>query len=447
MILDRTQPPALQRDLDIDFPEFEVLRHKHFSLSVFPAKGLEVISLTLFFPKRFPIPPTPLLQLAVAALLLRGTEKHTADKLAMALESLGVRLSCHAQKDAYEIRMRCARQNLEPALHLLREILLTPTYPNSEIQQWANSERESLKALLEDPEFLAQQALQPVLFGAKHPYGQIISLADFDRLTPSEKIFNANEQQVFPRMLSRMWRDDILPCGFVAIAAGGLSMADIILLYNKLSRFPSRYTYLVPAPAMPALPKKRLIYTPCPNSAQVAILGGTCFLPRTEPTDDFGLDVALALLGGVFRSRLMLNLREDKGYTYGVRLRLFERQALTFISIQTTVGKDYAQDALKEIRYEFERLQAEPPTQEEVDGLRTELLVSLMEQFDNPLQAARLLTDFRLPDVDASARMRAKIDTIRTITPEKIWHIAQRELFFTNFVWSIAGGDPIDALP
>lgn len=446
MTLDRTQPPALRRDLNIDFPEFEVLRHKHFSLSVFPAKGLEVISLTLFFPKRFPI--NPLLHWALAALLVRGTEKHTADKLAMALESLGVRLSCHAQKDAYEIRMRCARQNLEPALRLLREILLTPTYPNSEVRQWVNSERESFKALLEDPEFLAQQALQPVLFGAKHPYGQIISLANFDLLTPSEKIFDANvQQQIFPRMLSRMWRDDILPCGFVAIAAGGLSMADIILLDNKLSRFPSKPTYVMPMLAMPALPKKRLIYTPCPNSAQVAILGGTCFLPRTEPTDDFGLDVALALLGGVFRSRLMLNLREDKGYTYGVRLRLFERQALTFVSIQTTVGKAYAQDALKEIRYEFERLQAEPPTQEEVDGLRTELLVSLMEQFDNPLQAARLLTDFRLQDVDASARMRSKIDTIRTITPDNIWRIAQEKLFFTNFVWSIAGGDPIDALP
>ena len=444
MTLDRTQPPALRRDLNIDFPEFEVLRHKHFSLSVFPAKGLEVISLTLFFPRRLPL--TPLLHWALPALLVRGTEQYTADELAMALESLGVRLSCHAQKDAYEIRMRCARQNLEPALSLLHEILLTPTYPISEVRQWANSERESFKALLEDPEFLAQQALQPALFGATHPYGLVTSLADFDAFSPSEEAPSAHEPLTSER-LSQLWREEILPCGFVAIAAGGLSTEDITLLDNKLTSFPSKPTAAVPVLEMPALPNERLIYTPCPNSAQVAILGGTCFLPRTEPTDDFGLDVALALLGGVFRSRLMLNLREDKGYTYGVRLRLFERQALTFVSIQTTVGKTYAQDALKEIRYEFERLQAEPPTQEEVDGLRTELLVSLMEQFDNPLQAARLLTDFRLPDVDASARMRAKIDTIRTITPENIWRIAQKELFFTNFVWSIAGGDPIDALP
>lgn len=432
MTLDRTQPPALHRDLDVEIPFSVYERHSYGTIATFPNDTLEVISLTFILPKEV-ARDSSLLDTAVAAMLLRGTRKKKAEELAMALESSGVRLSVVSLADVYELRVRFAKKKLSRALKLLEEIFLTATFPEEEVAQWLAAEKERFKSLVEDPEFLAQQALMPHLFGREHPYGSVVRLEDFAQVTA---------QQIRDRWASSL-RHQI-----VVVAAGGLSVKDVRRLDASLA-------VCFPHPVHPVQrlypdcprQEQKLLYTPCSNAAQVAILGGMCFPPRTEETDDFTLDVALALLGGVFRSRLMLNLREDKGYTYGVRLRLAERQAVSFVSIQTTVGKAYAREALKEIRHEFERLQAEPPSQEEVDGLRTELLVSLMEQLDNTLQAARVLTDARLEEVDASARMRIKIDTIRTITPEQIWRVAQKKLFFTNFVWSIAGGEPLDTLP
>lgn len=427
MTLDRTQPPSLQHDLNITFPPSQLITHTHFTLSLFPDERLEVISLTLFFPKSVS-QATPLQHSALVAMLLRGTERQTAEELAMTLESLGVRISIQSRADYYEFHLRFVRLQLEAALTLLREILFTPTFPEAELAQWLAAERERFKALLEDPEFLAQQALMPKLLG-NHPYGRIITLRDFEQVSVSE--------------LRALWKSTFFENPFTVIAAGGVSTADVLRLQTAFNDYP----LAVPSDKREVLSSihstEEFVYTPCPNSAQVAILGGLCLPPRLSPSEDFALDIAVDLLGGVFRSRLMLNLREDKGYTYEIRARVVDRRDATLIMIQTSVGKAYAEKALAEIRYELDRLPTAPPTLNELEGLRTELLASLMQQFDNTLLSSRILTDSRLPNADATAWMRAKIDTIRTISPERICHIAKEKLFFTNFVWSIAGGVPI----
>ncbi len=153
--------------------------------------------------------------------------------------------------------------------------------------------------------------------------------------------------------------------------------------------------------------------------------------------------IAVALFGGVFSSRLMQNLREDKGYTYGIRAGLSFYYDTSVLSLRTNVGNEYAQRAIEEIHNEFVRMVSVPASEQELEILRGQLLGESMQALDGVLDAAVSMFIYGFPVEEWYENTRKKIEAISRVGAAEIVAIAKEWLKPNNFVLSVSGREEV----
>lgn len=174
------------------------------------------------------------------------------------------------------------------------------------------------------------------------------------------------------------------------------------------------------------------------DATQHALRLGRLAPTRTHP-DYPALEVLITLLGGYFGSRLMKNLREDKGYTYGIGAAIHSRVMSGWISISTEVGASVEHDARAQIIHEMNRLCAEPVTTEELNRVRAYLEGSLRSAFEGPFSPADRLSDVQVFGMDFNYYQRY-LDTLRNIQPVQLQALAATYLRPDTYTAVVAGG-------
>lgn len=355
----------------------------------------------------------PLQASAANNLLETGTKHYSANELSDNIDYYGSFFECAVDQDYASLALYSLNKYLDKSLHYVEDIIKNPTFPKDEFDIYLSNKKQKHLVNSEKVNVLARRRFSELLFGEKHPYGISVTNEDFAQLSLESVI---EFYQTFYHS------------GNCTIIASGKLSKDLI---DTLNRFfgKDHWGHVQPIP-VPEVNKETSTqqkhYIHKSDAIQSAIRVGRLLFNKKDP-DYFKFQVLNTILGGYFGSRLMANIREDKGYTYGIGSGLASLVNDGYFYISTEVGKDVTKDALNEIYKEIRLLREELVDTEELETVRNYVLGQFLRSVDGPYALAekfKAIWEFGL-DYDYFDKYFA---AVKTITPEEIKSLANQYL-------------------
>jgi predicted Zn-dependent peptidase len=294
-----------------------------------------------------------------ATMARTGTAKRTSREIEEDLRRMGADLASGAGADTSVISFAGLVDFSNDLLGLVSELAQQASFPVDEFERERRQLIEGLRIERTTPGFLASERLRRVLFGA-HPYGTI---------SPSE------EQVAGYRIeqLAEYYRHYYRPGNALLVMVGDFSPQTMLGQIEKVfDSWQSAPVEAAPDPALPELQTRRVYLVHLPGSVQTQILIGNHAITRKHP-DWLRLTLANSIYGGAFNSRLVMNIREQKGYTYSPRSGAHPLRQHGYFSIGAAVRNDVVAASLTEIFYEVDRMRSTPVGEEELDDARNYL--------------------------------------------------------------------------
>jgi len=290
-----------------------------------------------------------------ATMVRTGTAKHSSREIEELLRGLGADLSVSAGQDTSAISFAGLSDHAEPLLQVVNELAREATFRAAEFERERRQKLEEIKLERTQPSFLAGERLRKVLFGT-HPYALV---------SPTEQQVAAYTRE----QLQSVYRDFFTPENAILILVGDFDPTAALKTVDKVFGDWSGKKPSAPESAKPPVPKGRRVYlVDLPGSVQTQILCGCHAINRKHP-DWIKLGLTNSLYGGAFNSRLVMNIREDKGYTYSPRSGVNPLRPYGYFSVSAAVRNDVVAASLTEIFYEIDKLRALPvPETELVDA-------------------------------------------------------------------------------
>jgi predicted Zn-dependent peptidase len=359
-----------------------------------------------------------------ATVVRTGTSKRASRQIEEDLRRIGADLSTNAGSDTSAISFAGLSEFVEPLLGLVNELAREATFPEAELERERRQKLEEVKLERTQPGFLAGERLRNVLFGA-HPYAQV---------SPSEAQVAAYKRED----LRFVYREFYTPENALLILVGDFGPQEMLKTVEKVfgrwnGKKPETKTY-----AAPANPRGRRVYlVHVPGAVQTQILAGCQAITRKHP-DWVKLGLTNSLYGGAFNSRLVMNIREDKGYTYSPRSSVHALRHHGYFSVSAAVRNDVVAASLTEIFYEMDKLRSLPVPEAELADARNYLSgvfsMGLATQ-DGLLTQFSTVALNELPD-DYLETYRAKL---RSITPNDLLSTARKYLDSANMQIVVVG--------
>ena len=310
-----------------------------------------------------------------AEMLDEGTRIRSAMEIARAAEQLGARLSTGSTVDYSYVSIRTLKRNLEPAFELAADVLLSPAFPKSEIDRVRHDRLTRIIQQRDDPSTVAGKAFLRAVYGPGHPYGF------------SEIGTEGSNRDVSETELEAFWREGYLPQDAALVVAGDVTAGELRDLAEKhLGSWRGAGAQPEPPPLADA-PARRVVVVDRPELPQTVLRLGHVGVHRAHP-DYIPVDVMNTALGGLFSSRINLNLREVHGYTYGASSAFASRRGAGPFIVATSVRADATAAAITEILRELERMRTEELTADELITARESITRSLPGRFETTSQAA-----------------------------------------------------------
>ena len=337
--------------------------------------------------------------------LTEGTERFTAVELVEAAERLGAEVSADAGWDSFGVVLTVPAHRLEQGLDLLVEVLTRPTFPEREVDRLREERLADLMQVRADPRRLAELSFGPAIYPPDSPFvrpaaGLEPTVGRLDQAAVAERYEEIRD----PRLAT-------------VIVAGDLEGIDVLSTLDRLCADWSAPTGAARQVAWPQLSDPiartfiRLIDRP--GSVQSELRIGHVGVPRRIP-DFYPTIVMSAALGGLFRSRLQMKLREEKGYTYGASATFEFRRTAGPFAARSAVRTDATAPALVDAMAELRRIREEPLSAEELDTARDYLVGVFPLRFETPGAIAGALAGLvvqRLPD-DELERYRPAVAAV-----------------------------------
>jgi len=349
-------------------------------------------------------------------LLKNGTSTKNAFQINEHFEYYGSYLNRACYNETSTITLHCLTKHLQELLPVMKELMTDATFPEEELEIYKQNMRQRLNVNLKKGDFVASRLIDAYIYGEDHPYGRYSKFEDFD----------AVNRESLQQFYEQYYRNGKL----VIFVAGKLPANVFQLLDENLGDLKNNPVAINDIPSLRAAEKKYRIVND-PNGVQGAIRMGTPFPNRHHP--DFLKTMVLnSLFGGFFGSRLMSNIREDKGYTYGIYSYLENHIQQSAWVISTEVGRDVYEAAIVEVYKEMERLRNEPIEQEELSLVRNFMMGSILGDLDGPFQILNRWKNIILNGLDESYFYN-QINTIRTVTDKELQELANKYLQPDNF--------------
>jgi zinc protease len=290
-----------------------------------------------------------------SAVLRTGTTKRTSRQIEEDLRRLGADLGASAGQDTSAISFAGLSEFAEPLLQLVNELAREASFPEPEFERERRQKLEEVKLERTSPGFLAGERLRKVLFG-EHPYA---------RISPSEAQVAAYKRED----LERVYREIYTPENGLLVLVGDFDPQAMLKIIEKIfGNWAGKKPAAKEAAAPPQLRGRRVYLVHNPGSVQTQILAGCRAITRKHP-DWIRLGLTNSLYGGGFNSRLVMNIREDKGYTYSPRSGVTPLRQHGYFSVSAAVRNDVVAASLTEIFYELDRLRSLPvPASELADA-------------------------------------------------------------------------------
>ena len=359
-----------------------------------------------------------------ATVVRTGTTKRASRQIEEDLRRIGADLSSGAGADTSAISFAGLSEFAEPLLGMVNELAREASFPEGEFERERRQKLEEVKLERTQPGFLASERLRKVLFGA-HPYGQV---------SPNEEQVAAYKRED----LQTVYRDFYTPENGILLLVGDFDPQEMRKTAEKVfGNWAGKKPESKPA-ATPSNPRGRRVYlVHVPGAVQTQILAGCHAITRKHP-DWVKLGLTNSLYGGAFNSRLVMNIREDKGYTYSPRSGVSAMRQHGYFSVSAAVRNDVVAASLTEIFYEMDKLRSvlvpEPELADAQNYLSGVFSMGLATQ-DGLLSQLSTVALNELPD-DYLETYRQKV---RALTPQDLLATARKYLDSANMQIVIVG--------
>jgi predicted Zn-dependent peptidase len=351
-------------------------------------------------------------------MLKNGTTSKNAFAINEHFEYYGAYLNRNCYNETATLTLHTLTEYLPQLLPEMVELLRDSVFPEEELEVYKKTQKQRLAVNLQKCDFVANRLIDEYLYGLQHPYGKYTSTLDYDALTRED--------------LVNFYHQFYINGNCLIFVAGNLpkNLEELLnktfgtLTVNKNS-LPQKQ-HLV----QPQAEKKHFIVND-ENGVQGAIRMATPFVNRHHP-DFVKAQILNTLFGGFFGSRLMSNIREDKGYTYGIHSYIQNHVQQTAWMISTEAGREVCKATIEETYKEMELLSKEVVDEEELSLVRNFMLGTILGDLDGPFQIINRWKNYILNGVDENYFYNS-INTIKTITAEELQDLAKKYLQPNNF--------------
>jgi len=348
-------------------------------------------------------------------LLKNGTTGKNAFAINEHFEYYGSFLNRSCQNETAELTLHCLSKHVSQLLPVIAELIADSVIPADELEIFKKNMQQRLQVSLLKSDFVAGRLIDAYLFGEKHPYGKYASMDDYGGLQQEDAF--AFYKKFYQQGSCAIFVAGKLPANIIQELdkqIGALPLQSLAKVKNNIQH-----------PITPAAQKKQWI-TNDPNGVQGSIRMARNFPNRHHP-DFQKVQVLNNIFGGFFGSRLMGNIREDKGFTYGIYSYILNQIQETAWMISTEAGKEVCEATIHEVYKEMNRICKEPVGSDELQTTRNFMIGTILGDLDGPFQVAGRWKNIILNGLDENYFYNG-INLIKTITPEELMALANKWL-------------------
>ena len=426
MSLDRTMPPLL-RPLEA----FEILRPERLEmkngmqLNVIRAGSQEVVRLDLLIGGGQWHQTQALQALFTNRMLREGTPTMTSAQIAEKLDYYGAWLDLSSSVNCGFVTLYSLNKYFPRTLAIIADMLMNPSFPEKELEVVLETNRQQFLVNSSRVEVIARKHFNRSLFGEEHPFGRFAVESDYGRITPE--------------VLREFYRKYYHSGNCTVYVSGKVTPEIIRCIEEHLGNAPwGEIKKVQPLELIePRQTTEKHVFVEKADALQSSLKMGCFMMDRVHP-DFLKARVMVTLFGGYFGSRLMSNIREDKGYTYGIGAGIVNCPGSGVLAITTEADNQYIDSIITEVYREMDKMCNDLAPQEELEMVRNYMLGDFCRSYEGPFSLSEAWIYTKTADLDDDFFVR-QVDSIRSITAEEIRTLAQRYLCKENLIEVVAG--------
>ncbi len=423
-MLDRTKQPKFNEIKTLNIPTADkITLNNGIEMTVISGCTQDIVKLTLIFEAGIWHQNKIFQASATNGMLLSGSKKYSEQEIAELTDFYGAYLIPNVDRDFASMSMFSLNKHFDKVIDVFEDIIKNPTFPEKEFSTYINKKKQQFIVESAKVKTLAMREFAKTLFGVNHPYGYTSELSDFDKINRTDLISFHEGTYTFDNckiLLSGNVTDTVIKR--VSDIFGGEWSKKKILKDNKFEIKTSKQKEII-------VDKK--------DAVQSALRIGRVLFSRKHP-DYTKMQVLNTILGGYFGSRLMKNIREDKGYTYGIGSVVYPMKHNGYFAIVSEVNSNVCKDAISEIYKEIDELIQHKIPEEELLLVKNYMKGDLLKGFDGPFSIASKYRILIENDLDVNY-FHNFIDEINKTTVDDIQKLAQKYLTADNLHNIIAG--------
>ena len=358
-------------------------------------------------------------------LLEVGSKSYTANQISDGIDFYGSFLELHVEQDFAIVSLFSLNKYLNESLKFIEELIKYPTFPDDEFKLYLTNKKQNHFINSQKGDVLVRRKFSQLLYGEKHPYGLTVADNDFDRINISE----------IKDFFSQYYTSN----NCTIIASGNLpdSITETLNSFFGEKKWGQTNDLILPKSYSIETTKQQKHFIYKEDAIQSAIRVGRVLFNKTHP-DYFKFQVLNAILGGYFGSRLMANIREDKGYTYGIGSGVVNLVNTGSFYISTEVGNNVTNQTLIEIYKEIKILREKLVSVDELETVRNYILGQFLRSVDGPFALADKFKAIWEYNLDYSY-FDLYFNAIKTVTPNDIIDLANKYLQEKDLLECVVG--------
>ena len=380
----------------------------------------EVVRFSLVFRAGTSTQLKPFVASTTLNMLGEGSASMTSQQIADELDFYGSYYDANIDRDYTYVSFCSLSKFFDPTIRVAREIILNPIFPERELKTYCQKRKQGLKVERSKIDVQSRELFAQALFGKHHPYG----------ISASEECYDDVCRKDVVAMYNRLYTAD----NCFVVCSGRIddhvmeAVEELVMGLGEGCR---------PEAKVVECDTQYRLHRDVEGALQSSIRLGRLLFPRTHP-DFVGMQVVAAILGGYFGSRLMQNLRELHGYTYGVQAAMINFDSAGYLAIATQVAREHRDEALREIYAEIERLRSELIDEEELQMVKNVMIGEILRILDGPFGIADVTIENIMCGMDNHATEHS-VATIAAITPDDVRELARKYLERDKIVEVVVG--------
>lgn len=426
MMLDRTTPPAIRpmEGFAIARPERRQMKNG-IPLNIIRAGSQEVVRFDVLIGAGQWHQTQSLQAMFTNRMLREGTTSLTSAQIAEKLDYYGAWLELSSSPNCGFITLYSLNKYFPKTLAIIADMLMNPLYPEKELEVVLETNRQQFLVNSQRVEVISRKQFNRSLFGEEHPFGRFAVEEDYRRITPEvlrefyRKHYHSGNCKIF---VSGKVTPDIERCieEHLGDAPWGIIGEVAPLDYFEPKQTPEKHIFVEKEDAL-----------------QSSLKMGCFVMDRLHP-DFLKTRAMVTLFGGYFGSRLMSNIREDKGYTYGIGAGVVNCPGSGVLAITTEADNQYIDAIIREVYHEIDRLHNDLAPLEELEMVRSYMLGDFCRAYEGPFSLSEAWIYTETAELDDEFFER-QVDSIRSVTSEEIRTLAQRYLCKEKLIEVVAG--------